>query len=911
MSGPVWPGPHSLRRQQGRAVLALAVLLAPAMAPAAAAAAPVSAPVSGAPLRAQVEGLAGSGRYRAALAQAEPALARAERTFASGTPAAQMALLEALYAVGHLHHLAGDEQLALQHYSRALAVSQGVAPQLALRWAPILVPAFDELAKRRGVHVLALQQLAPVLAYPGMAADAAWPLRLDVRSRLGRAALRAGDAALAQRELALAFEERVAAIGITLQTPIMAAHQRQVRGDLTTLRNVQQRMLETVSALGQTRQISRDDGRPARDYAVRHDWLEADTPAANLVRLHAAEPEWLLAFYHGAFADYARKMQQVPQEEGYVELEMEYAVFGAYLSAAGRWAPAAEAIVQALRLNALRLPAEQAYLTPDHMLAALATRRALVHLAVSHQLAADAADAAGTAGAAGVRTVVGELMQLKELPGAVRLGRAAALRQALAAGSDPVEVVLAALNRLDPNASLEAYAQYSNLDLQLHTLLVPYTAPLTLTPGARLLAQVQGALGDEVLLAYSVHQPLDFATMAWQPPRYLGQLVSAQRVTMAELGPAAAINAELADWRAAQLAAAATEHAGSAAAAPTVAAVVAVAGLADASGAEAVAAGGSDMPYRRLLQPLLGKRAAAASYVVWPDAELAQLPFEALVDDSGQYLLARGPWRYLGAVRQLLAAPSGSRSGGAAVVLGAPDFDAGPAPVAPAVAAAALRPALQQLRFKALPAAAGEAAAVAAALRGTGQPVQLYLGAQASTQVLRKLHGPRYLHLATHGFFLGEAGGGSEEVLGKDGQAYLHDMQVPQFNSGLALAGVNRAPAAIGNPGLLFASQLAQLDLDGTELAVLSACESGAGMVVAGETVDSLRQSLEAAGARSAVTTLWPVSDAASADLMGHFYRGLAAGLDKGEALRQAKLALAPRWRHPYFWAPYVLSGAR
>lgn len=906
MSGPAWPGSHSLRRQQGRAALALAVLLSPAMAPASAAAAPVSAPVSAAPLRAQVEDLAGSGRYRAALAQAEPALALAERNFASGTPAAQMALLEALYAVGHLRYLAGDAQLALQHYSRALAVSQGVAPQLALRWAPILVPAFDELAKRRGAHALAVQQLAPVLAYPGMESAAAWSLRFDVRSRLGRAALRAGDAAVAQRELALAFEERVAAIGITLQTPIMVAHQRQVRGDLTTLRNVQQRMLETVGALGQTRQISRDDGRPARDYAVRHDWLEADTPAANLVRLHAAEPEWLLAFYHGAFADYARKMQQVPQEEGYVELEMEYAVFGAYLSAAGHWAPAAEAIVQALRLNALRLPAEQAYLTPDHMLAALATRRALVHLAVSHQLAADAAGA--DAGAAGVRTVVGELMQIKGLSGAVRLGRAAALRQALAAGSDPVEVVLAALNRLDPNASFEAYAQYSNLDLQLQTLLVPYTAPLTLTPGARLLVQVQGALGDEVLLAYSVHQPLDFATMTWQPPRYLGQLVSAQRVTMAELGPAAAINAELADWRAALLAGAATEHAGGAAAATPVAAV---AGLADASGVEAVAAGGSDVPYRRLLQPLLGKRAAAASYVVWPDAELAQLPFEALVDDSGQYLLARGPWRYLSAVRQLLAAPSGSRSGGAAVVLGAPDFDAGPAPVAPAVAAAALRPALQQLRFKALPAAAGEAAAVAAALRGAGQPVQLYSGAQASTQVLRKLHGPRYLHLATHGFFLGEAGGGSEEVLGKDGQAYLHDMQVPQFNSGLALAGVNRAPAAIGNPGLLFASQLAQLDLDGTELAVLSACESGAGMVVAGETVDSLRQSLEAAGARSAVTTLWPVSDAASADLMGHFYRGLAAGMDKGEALRQAKLALAPRWRHPYFWAPYVLSGAR
>lgn len=313
---------------------------------------------------------------------------------------------------------------------------------------------------------------------------------------------------------------------------------------------------------------------------------------------------------------------------------------------------------------------------------------------------------------------------------------------------------------------------------------------------------------------------------------------------------------------------------------------------------------------------MLGERATDAVYVVLPDGALTQLPLEALTDESGQYLLARGSWRYLSSIEQMLM-PVGRQAIFAApaeaVIFGSPDFDARLSAGADdhPGGAQTLCPALQQLRFPPLPGTANEAEAVATLLRRAGQQVTLHTGANASVAQLRALRHPHILHLATHGFFLGDAAGGSEEVTGRDGKSYLHDMQVPHFNSGLALAGANSVSASVRSPGLVFSFQLRQLDLEGTELVVLSACESGAGTQVAGETVDSLRKSLEAAGARSTIATLWRVSDAASAELMQRFYQRLAGGMDKGEALRQAKLALATRWRQPFYWAPYIFSGAR
>jgi CHAT domain-containing protein len=112
--------------------------------------------------------------------------------------------------------------------------------------------------------------------------------------------------------------------------------------------------------------------------------------------------------------------------------------------------------------------------------------------------------------------------------------------------------------------------------------------------------------------------------------------------------------------------------------------------------------------------------------------------------------------------------------------------------------------------------------------------------------------------------------------------------------------------------GQLDLAEILALPLD-AEMVVLSACETGTGKLMRGEGIASLARGFALAGARSIVTTLWPVHDATSASIMGTFYEKLKEGLSKDEALRQAKLSyLAQSDRlggHPFFWAGYIPVG--
>jgi CHAT domain-containing protein len=109
--------------------------------------------------------------------------------------------------------------------------------------------------------------------------------------------------------------------------------------------------------------------------------------------------------------------------------------------------------------------------------------------------------------------------------------------------------------------------------------------------------------------------------------------------------------------------------------------------------------------------------------------------------------------------------------------------------------------------------------------------------------------------------------------------------------------------------GLLTALEVEGLDLKGTELVVLSACETGVGEVKDGEGVFGLRSAFQVAGARSTVLTLWSVDDAATARLMRDFYGRLVAGTGRGEALRAAQLVLERQGMPVAVWAPFVLTG--
>ena len=125
----------------------------------------------------------------------------------------------------------------------------------------------------------------------------------------------------------------------------------------------------------------------------------------------------------------------------------------------------------------------------------------------------------------------------------------------------------------------------------------------------------------------------------------------------------------------------------------------------------------------------------------------------------------------------------------------------------------------------------------------------------------------RVLHFSSHGFFLGS---GSR----------------PMFRSGLVLDGARRSLVrmAIGeqlDPGsdnVLFAGEVAELDLSGTELVTLAACDTGLGVSVAGEGVLGLQRGFQLAGARNILMTLWAVGDQGVPEFLEACYKRIANG---------------------------------
>ena len=169
-------------------------------------------------------------------------------------------------------------------------------------------------------------------------------------------------------------------------------------------------------------------------------------------------------------------------------------------------------------------------------------------------------------------------------------------------------------------------------------------------------------------------------------------------------------------------------------------------------------------------------------------------------------------------------------------------------------------------------------------------------GAEATESELKRVNAPSILHIATHGFFLPSLPGASSGN--------------PLLRSGLALAGANRRNGG-DDDGIFTALEASGLNLWGTRLVTLSACDSGIGEIRSGEGVYGLRRAFVLAGAESLVMSLWAVSDSVTREMMTAFYTGLRHGLGRGEALRQAQLAMLQRngRSHPFYWASFIQSG--
>jgi CHAT domain-containing protein len=240
------------------------------------------------------------------------------------------------------------------------------------------------------------------------------------------------------------------------------------------------------------------------------------------------------------------------------------------------------------------------------------------------------------------------------------------------------------------------------------------------------------------------------------------------------------------------------------------------------------------------------------------------------------------------------------------------------------------------MRFAALPASGREVREVAAlwgerrdqtgtsALANTDRtgPALLLTGAAASEASFKQAApGRRILHLATHGFFLGgECASDFDETPTTPSVSPLSAVakENPLLLSGLVLAGANlRQSAGPGDEdGILTAEEVAALDLSGTEWAVLSACDTGAGEVRAGEGVFGLRRAFQVAGARTVIMSLWPVDDEAARLWMTALYRQhFGKGKTTADAVHGADLELLRQRRqkgrstHPFYWAGFVAAG--
>jgi CHAT domain-containing protein len=116
---------------------------------------------------------------------------------------------------------------------------------------------------------------------------------------------------------------------------------------------------------------------------------------------------------------------------------------------------------------------------------------------------------------------------------------------------------------------------------------------------------------------------------------------------------------------------------------------------------------------------------------------------------------------------------------------------------------------------------------------------------------------------------------------------------------------------ALAEDGLLTGLEASLLNLQGTELVILSACASGTGEVKIGEGVMSLRRAFRIAGAESVLASHWPVSDKATSRLMTEFMRRWQTGESRAAAWREAQLSLlqSKDFSNPYFWATFTLTG--
>lgn len=302
--------------------------------------------------------------------------------------------------------------------------------------------------------------------------------------------------------------------------------------------------------------------------------------------------------------------------------------------------------------------------------------------------------------------------------------------------------------------------------------------------------------------------------------------------------------------------------------------------------------------------------AGTEAVLISPDGQLNFVSFATLLAPDGTFLARKYLINYVSSGRDLLAAASPPANQNLCL-MAAPRFDL----ALPLAASGGLREPVEPrdgerlAPWSPLPGTLIEAEGLVRSAAGWLSPpsITLMQDAGATEAALKRIGNPRILHLATHGFFWDQPAGPGRSTRTGARDAFIPVPSDPLFRSGIALAGANttlalwrqgRVPPA-ENDGILLAAEVAELNLEGTWLVVLSACQTGMGESRGGEGVLGLRSAFLKAGARNLLLTLWGVDDLYTAGLMEKFYARIARGGDPGNALavvqREELVALRAR----------------
>jgi len=309
-----------------------------------------------------------------------------------------------------------------------------------------------------------------------------------------------------------------------------------------------------------------------------------------------------------------------------------------------------------------------------------------------------------------------------------------------------------------------------------------------------------------------------------------------------------------------------------------------------------------------LMQPIRQLLGNTKTILLSPDAALNLIPFEALVDENNQYLVENYHITYLTSGRDLLRLKDKFASQQSPLIVADPFYGKAGEKVALTRSID-----LSEFTFPGLPGTEQEAKAIKNLL----PQATVLTGSQATENAVKQVKKPNILHIATHGFFkpernLGERNSGERNPGERNSplQGERNVVENPLLRSGLVLAGVTIGQSA-GDDGVLTALETTNLNLVGTKLVVLSACDTGKGDIKIGQGVYGLRRALVIAGSESQLISLWKVSDDATKDLMVAYYGRLQKGEGRSEALRQIQLEMlkGEKQKHPFYWASFIPSG--